>query len=90
MRDACDAFRGVYDETNGGDGYVSLEVSPDLARDADGTVAEAHRLWAAGRSPEPDDQGARHGGRRRGGRQLIADGINVNVTLLFASRHMLA
>ena len=47
VQDACDAFRGVYDATQAVDGYVSLEVSPDLARDAAGTVAEARRLWAA-------------------------------------------
>ena len=43
---ACDLFRRLYDATNGGDGYVSLEVSPHLARDTDGTVAEARRLFA--------------------------------------------
>ena len=45
VRDACDAFREVYDRTDALDGYVSLEVSPDLARDTAGTVAEARRLW---------------------------------------------
>src|SRR5215212_7773289 len=40
VRDACDAFRGVYDQSKGVDGYVSLEVAPELARDARGTVAE--------------------------------------------------
>ena len=45
VRNACDAFQGVYDATAGVDGYVSLEVAPDLARDAAGTVAEARRLW---------------------------------------------
>ena len=49
----------------GVDGYVSLEVSPDLARDADGTVAEARRLWTDRRSPQPDDQGAGHARGRR-------------------------
>ncbi|MFO0096366.1 MAG: transaldolase [Gemmatimonadaceae bacterium] len=81
---ACDAFRGVYDATNGADGYVSLEVSPDLARDAAGTVAEAHRLWASVDRPNlmitvpgtPEGAVA--------ARQLSAEGINVNVTLLFA------
>src|SRR5215207_6341002 len=47
VRDACDAFRGVYDATAGVDGYVSLEVSPGAAHDADATVAEARRLWGA-------------------------------------------
>lgn len=84
VRDACDAFRGVYDATQAVDGYVSLEVSPDLARDADGTVAEARRLWQIVDRPNlmikvpgtPEGAAAV--------KQLIADGINVNVTLLFA------
>jgi len=81
---ACDAFRGVYDATNGADGYVSLEVSPDLARDAAGTVAEAHRLWA---SVDRPNLMIKVPGTPEGAvavRQLIAEGINVNVTLLFA------
>ena len=43
---AADVFRAVYDETHGGDGFVSLEVSPRLAYDSAGTIAEAKRLWA--------------------------------------------
>ena len=42
---AADAFRPVYDETGGRDGFVSLEVSPELSRDTEGTIAEARRLW---------------------------------------------
>src|SRR5687768_12106890 len=44
---ACDLFRGVYDESNGTDGFVSLEVSPHLAHDEAGTLDEARRLWKA-------------------------------------------
>ncbi len=84
VRDACDAVRGVSDATQAVDGYVSLEVSPDLARDAAGTVAEARRLWQIVDRPNlmikvpgtPEGADAV--------KQLIADGINVNVTLLFA------
>src|SRR5436189_78440 len=47
VRQAADFFRPVYDATAGGDGFVSLEVSPTLARDTDRTIAEARRLWAA-------------------------------------------
>ena len=47
IRNACDEFRAVYDRTNGGDGFVSMEVSPLLARDTAGTAAAAKRLWAA-------------------------------------------
>ena len=45
---AADVFRPVYDETQGRDGFVSLEVSPRLAYDTAGTVAEAQRLWSSG------------------------------------------
>lgn len=84
VRNACDAFRRVYDATSGVDGYVSLEVSPDLARDTAGTVAEARRLWALVDRP---NLMIKVPGTVEGAdavRQLIADGINVNVTLLFA------
>jgi transaldolase len=84
VRNACDAFRGVYDATNAVDGYVSLEVSPDLARDAAGTIAEAHRLWQIVDRP---NLMIKVPGTVEGAvavQQLIADGINVNVTLLFA------
>lgn len=84
VRSACDAFRGVYDRTKGLDGYVSLEVSPDLAKDAAGTVAEARRLWAIVDRPNLMIKvpGTVEGAAAI--RELIADGINVNVTLLFA------
>ncbi|MBL0891339.1 MAG: transaldolase [Gemmatimonadaceae bacterium] len=84
VRNACDAFRGVYERTSAVDGYVSLEVSPDLARDAAGTVAEARRLWAIVDRPNLMIKvpGTVEGAEAI--RQLIADGINVNVTLLFA------
>jgi transaldolase len=84
VRLACDAFRGVYDRTNGADGYVSIEVSPHLATDADGTLEEAERLWRTIDRPNvmikvPGTIEGAHAVRR-----LIADGINVNVTLLFS------
>ena len=84
VRDACDAFRGVYDATHAVDGYVSLEVSPDLARDAAGTIAEARKLWALVDRP---NLMIKVPGTIEGAvavQQLIADGININVTLLFA------
>ena len=84
VRDACDQFAGVYAATDGVDGYVSIEVSPDLANDAAGTIEEARRLWATIDRPNVmikvpgTDAGA------IAVRTLIAEGINVNVTLLFA------
>jgi transaldolase len=55
VRDAADVFRAVFDSTEGGDGFVSLEVSPQLARDTDGSVADARRLWKALDRPNDDD-----------------------------------
>ncbi|MBC8087995.1 MAG: transaldolase [Phycisphaerae bacterium] len=84
VRNACDKFRGVYDATNAVDGYVSLEVAPDLALDAERTVAEARKLWALVDRPNLMIKvpGTAEGAEAI--RRLIADGINVNVTLLFA------
>jgi transaldolase len=84
VRAACDRFAGVFEATEGQDGYVSIEVSPAYAFDADATVAEARRLWNTVDRPNvmvkvpgtPDGALAI--------RRLIAEGINVNVTLLFA------
>lgn len=84
VRDACDAFAGVYAATKGGDGNVSIEVSPSRAHDAVGTIAEAHRLWSTVDRPNVMIKvpGTVEGATAV--RQLIADGINVNITLLFA------
>jgi transaldolase/glucose-6-phosphate isomerase len=80
---AADHFRATYDRLGGGDGFVSLEVSPKLADDTDGTVAEARRLWKAVNRP---NLMIKVPGTKAGTpaiRQLISEGINVNVTLLF-------
>jgi transaldolase / glucose-6-phosphate isomerase len=81
---AADALRPVYDSTRGRDGYVSLEVSPYLARDTEGTLKEARRLWkAVGR----ENLMVKVPGTAEGVpafQQLIGEGININVTLLFA------
>ncbi|MBL8960192.1 MAG: transaldolase [Gemmatimonadetes bacterium] len=84
VRTACDAFLPIYRASGGDDGYVSIEVSPGVAHDADATVAEARRLWAAVDRPNVMVKvpGTEEGARAV--RRLIADGINVNVTLLFA------
>ena len=84
VRDACDIFAPVYQATKGGDGYVSIEVSPAAANDSRATVAEAQRLWAMVDRPNVmikvpgTDEGA------LAVRTLIGAGINVNITLLFA------
>lgn len=84
VRNACDAFRVVYETTDAIDGYVSLEVSPELARDTVGTVAEARRLWQIVDRPNLMIKvpGTTEGAEAI--RQLVADGININVTLLFS------
>src|SRR3989338_9603231 len=84
IQDAADALKPVYDETRRRDGYVSLEVSPFLARDIQGTIAEAHRLCKDVARPNLMIKvpGTMEGGPAIG--PLIADGINVNVTLLFS------
>jgi transaldolase len=81
---ALDEFRPLYDKTNGGDGYVSLEVSPLLANDTQGTVDAAKRLWKEVNRP---NLMIKIPGTPEGGpaiTEAIAAGINVNVTLLFS------
>jgi transaldolase len=84
VRRATDLFRPVYNRTAARDGYVSLEVSPHLAHDADGTVNEAKRLWAAVDRPNLMIKVPATIAGLSAIEQLIADGVNVNVTLLFS------
>ena len=84
VRDACDVFLPIYERTAGADGYVSIEVSPDLAYKVDASVAEASRLWAAVDRPNAM---IKVPGTVEGSvavRELTAAGINVNITLLFS------
>lgn len=80
---AADLFRPTYDRTDGGDGFASLEVSPRLARDTEGTIAEARRLWAALNRPNVFIKVPATLEGIPAIRQLIGEGINVNITLLF-------
>jgi transaldolase/glucose-6-phosphate isomerase len=83
IRSACDAFRALYDSTHGADGYVSLEVSPTLARDTQATIAAAARLW---KDVDRPNVMIKIPGTREGVpaiRASISAGININVTLLF-------
>lgn len=84
VRDACDILRPVYDRTEERDGFVSLEVSPYLARDTRGSIAEAQRLWNAVARP---NLFIKIPGTFEGiaaVEALLFDGINVNITLLFS------
>jgi transaldolase len=83
VQDAADEFRPLYDRTDGGDGYVSLEVNPHLAHDTRGTVREARRLWSALNRPNAMIKVPATVEGLPAIRQLTGEGINVNVTLLF-------
>jgi transaldolase/glucose-6-phosphate isomerase len=84
VQDACDIFKPIYAQTNGRDGYVSHEVSPDLANDTKATIEEARRLWKLVNRPNvmikipatPEGIPAI--------RQTLEEGLNINITLLFA------
>ena len=84
VRNACDAFAGIHAATKGGDGYVSIEVSPSAANDAAATIAEARRLWKTVGRPNVMIKVPGTVDGARAVRQLISEGINVNITLLFA------
>jgi transaldolase / glucose-6-phosphate isomerase len=84
VQTAADIFRGVYDETKGRDGYVSLEVSPTLANDTAGTLEEARRLWKAVGRPNLMVKVPATKEGIPAIRQLLEEGININITLLFA------
>jgi transaldolase/glucose-6-phosphate isomerase len=81
---AADTLRPVYDKLAGRDGYVSLEVSPFLANDTDATLAEARRLWRAVDRPNLMIKVPGTEAGARAVRQLIEEGVNVNITLLFS------
>ncbi len=83
VRAACDLFMPVYEATKGADGYVSIEVSPGVADDIEPTVAEARRLWATVARPNVMVKVPGTVAGAAAVKQLIADGINVNITLLF-------
>jgi len=84
IRTVADILRPIYDSTAGQDGYVSLEVSPDLAHDTKGTISEVRRFWKMVDRPNlmikipatPEGIPAV--------RQAVSEGINVNITLIFA------
>ncbi len=85
IRRAADLLRPVYDKTNGLDGYVSLEVSPKLAHDTNGTIAEAQRLFKTLNKPNVMIKVPATPEGIPAITALIAQGINVNVTLIFSN-----
>src|SRR6201998_725119 len=84
VQDATDIFKSVYQQSKRRDGYVSLEVSPLLSNDTQGTIDEARRLW---KSVGRENVMIKVPGTKEGLpaiRQLLEEGININITLLFA------
>src|SRR5512138_1848584 len=84
IRAACDLFSPLYEETNGGDGYVSIEVSPDVAHDTDATLAQAEQLWARVRRPNLMVKIPATKEGIPAIRKVISVGVNINVTLIFS------
>jgi transaldolase len=83
IQGVADLFRPVYDRLDGADGFVSLEVSPYLARDTAKTIADARRLWFAVARPNVMIKVPATIEGLPAIQQLIGEGINVNITLLF-------
>ena len=84
IRAACDLFLPLYEETNGGDGYVSIEVSPDISNDSEAMAAQAQQLWARVAHPNlmvkiPATEAGIPAIQRS-----IAAGLNINITLIFS------
>ncbi len=84
IQQACDLFRPLYDETKGGDGYVSLEVSPYLANETEATIKQAQELWNRVNRPNLMVKIPATKAGIPAIRASIAAGINVNVTLIFS------
>jgi len=87
VREACDVFRDTYNATKGGDGFVSIELPPKFAKDTDASIKEGLRLWSLVDRPNlmvkvpATDEGIPVV------RQLIAQGLNINITLMFGEQY---
>src|SRR5450755_3451301 len=87
IREACDVFTGLYDQTKAGDGLVSIELPPHLASDTDGSIAEGLRLWPLVGRPNAMVKVPATDAGMPVIRRLIAEGINVNITLMFGAEY---
>lgn len=84
IQEACDLFKGVYEESGGRDGFVSLEISPDLADDVEGSVAEGLALWRSINRPNAMIKVPATAAGILVIESLISAGVNVNATLIFS------
>ena len=84
IKAACDAFQPLYEESNGGDGFVSLEVSPNIAHDTEATAAQAQQLWARVKRPNLMVKIPATKAGIPAIRKAIAAGVNINITLIFS------
>src|SRR5438094_3807588 len=84
IRTVADLLRPIYEETSGQDGYVSLEVSPDLAHDTKGTLTEVRRFWKAVHRPNLMVKIPGTPAGIPAIRQALCEGININITLIFS------
>ncbi|HKW45192.1 MAG TPA: transaldolase [Candidatus Eremiobacteraceae bacterium] len=85
IREACDVFSGVYHQTKGADGFVSIELPPHLANDTAGSIAEGLRLWPLVGRPNVMVKVPATDAGIPVVRSLIAEGVNVNITLMFGT-----
>jgi transaldolase len=84
IQEAADVLRPIYQQSTGADGYVSLEASPDLAHDTEGTIKEVRRLFSDVQRPNVMIKVPATSEGIPAIEQLIAEGININVTLMFS------
>ncbi|MCC6499350.1 MAG: bifunctional transaldolase/phosoglucose isomerase [Anaerolineales bacterium] len=84
IKAACDAFLPLYEESNGGDGYVSIEVTPNLAYDTQGTIAQAEQLWARVKRPNLMVKIPATKEGIPAIQKSVAAGLNINITLIFS------
>lgn len=85
IREACDVFSGLYDQTKGGDGLVSIELPPHLASDTEGSIKEGLRLWPLVDRPNVMIKVPATDAGMPVIRRLTAEGVNVNITLMFGA-----
>src|SRR5450755_4412853 len=81
IREACDVFEGLFEQSKGGDGFVSIELPPHLANDADGSITEGLRLWPLVDRPNVMIKVPATDAGMPVIRRLISEGVNVNITL---------